>query len=135
MTKNNHLAIVIPFSLVVLMAGFLTRGPEKETLLASKDLSEEVRGIFAARCAACHGADLSKPEGRFGYVLDLKRLSENPELVIPFHPDESELWVLVAREEMPPASSLIRPLTPEEKESLRTWIAQGAPSRGRFPRP
>src|ERR1700678_3903139 len=68
-----------------------------------QDLGAEVRGVFAAKCAGCHGPDLAKPKGRFGYVLDLRRMAGNPEMVIPLRPDESELWVLVQRNEMPPA--------------------------------
>src|SRR5437764_6430452 len=92
-----------------------------------RDLGAEVRGVFAAKCAGCHGPDLAKPKGRFGYVLDLKRVAENPELVVPARPDESELWALVQRGEMPPADSPHGPLTGAEKDVIRVWIAAGAP--------
>ena len=91
------------------------------------DIGNEVRGIFASKCAACHGPDLPKPKGRFGYVLDLRRVAENPEMVIPQRPDESELWVLIQRDEMPPSDSPHGALTPEQKETIRAWIAAGAP--------
>ena len=52
--------------------------------------AEEARRVFAATCASCHGPDLAKPKGRFGYVLDLQRIASNPEIVIPGRPDESE---------------------------------------------
>ena len=48
-----------------------------------RDIGGEVRGVFATRCAGCHGPDLAKPKGRFGYVLDLRRIAANPEMVIP----------------------------------------------------
>jgi uncharacterized membrane protein/mono/diheme cytochrome c family protein len=92
-----------------------------------RDIGDEVRGVFATRCAACHGPDLEKPKGRFGYVLDLRRVAENPEMVIPGRPTESELWVLVQRDEMPPADSPHGALTPTQKEVIREWIAAGAP--------
>src|ERR1700722_17056935 len=91
------------------------------------DIGNEVRGIFASKCAACHGPDLPKPKGRFGYVLDLRRVAENPEMVIPLRPTESELWVLVQRDEMPPSDSPHGPLPPEQKEVIRAWISGGAP--------
>jgi hypothetical protein len=47
--------------------------------------------VFSARCAACHGPDLAKPKGRFGYVLDLARVAGNPEMIVPGAPGESEL--------------------------------------------
>jgi hypothetical protein len=48
-------------------------------------------------------------------------------LVIPSKPDESELWVLVSKDEMPPADSPTGPLSPAEKVTVRDWIAAGAP--------
>jgi uncharacterized membrane protein/mono/diheme cytochrome c family protein len=91
------------------------------------DIGNRVRGVFAAKCAGCHGPDLEKPRGRFGYVLDLKRVAANPEIVIPSQPDESEMWELVRRGEMPPPDSPHGPLAPEQKEIIRAWIAAGAP--------
>jgi uncharacterized membrane protein len=83
--------------------------------------------VFAAKCAGCHGPDLAKPRGRFGYVLDLAKVASNPEMVVPFRPDESELWQLVRNNEMPPADSPRGPLSESEKEVIRGWIAAGAP--------
>lgn len=94
---------------------------------APPNIADEVRGVFALKCAGCHGPDLPKPKGRFGYVLDLRRVAENPEMVIPLRPTESELWVLVQRDEMPPPDSPHGPLTQEQKEIIRAWIAAGAP--------
>jgi hypothetical protein len=71
---------------------------------------------------------LPKPKGRFGYVLDLARVAGNREMVVPFMPDESELWELVRRGEMPPVDSPSGPLTGEQKELIRAWIAAGAPA-------
>lgn len=93
----------------------------------NQDIGAEVRAVFAAKCAACHGSDLTKPKGRFGYVLDLARVAKNPEMVIPYQPGESELWLLVERDEMPPPDSPRGPLTSEQKQTIREWIASGAP--------
>jgi mono/diheme cytochrome c family protein/uncharacterized membrane protein len=93
-----------------------------------RDLATETHSLFAAKCAGCHGADLVKPRGRFGYVLDLARVASNPEIVVPFFPDESEMWELVRRGEMPPADAPTGPLSEEEKELIRAWIAAGAPA-------
>jgi len=75
----------------------------------------------------CHGPDLDHPEGRFGYVLDLTKIRNNPELVIPGSPSESELWIVVQRGEMPPADSLKGPLNELDQIVIRDWIAAGAP--------
>ena len=95
--------------------------------LPERDVGGGVRGVFASKCAACHGPDLAKPKGQFGYVLDLRKVANNPEMVIPFRPDESELWVLVGRGEMPPPNSSRVPMTVTEKEIVRAWIAAGSP--------
>jgi len=92
-----------------------------------RDLASETLSIFSARCAGCHGPNLPKPRGRFGYVLDLARVAANPELVVPSSPQESELWELVRRGEMPPDDAPTGPLTEKEKETIRGWIAAGAP--------
>ena len=93
-----------------------------------RDHAAEVRAIFAVKCAGCHGPDLVKPQGRFGYVMDLRRVADNPEMVIPGRPDESELWILVAHGDMPPSDSPHGPLTAREKAMVREWIAAGAPA-------
>jgi mono/diheme cytochrome c family protein len=93
----------------------------------ARDLGAEVRGIFAKKCAGCHGPDLPKPKARFGYVTDLKRVAGNPEMVIRGKPDESELWVLIHHGDMPPADSSRGPLSAAEKDTVREWITAGAP--------
>jgi mono/diheme cytochrome c family protein len=90
---------------------------------ASGNAAIAARDVFRSRCARCHGPNLQRPSGRFGYVLDLRRLAGNPELVIPGKPDESELLQIVSRNEMPPNS----PLPAEEKDAIRAWIVAGAP--------
>jgi uncharacterized membrane protein len=92
------------------------------------NLASEARSVFSAKCAGCHGPNLAKPKGRFGYVLDLKRVAGNREMVVPSFPDESELWELVHRGEMPPEESPTGPLSDQEKEVIRAWIAAGAPA-------
>ena len=87
------------------------------------DLAAAARTVFAAKCVECHGAEFAQPEGRFGYVLDLARVAANPEMVIRSSPEESELWELVRRGEMPPAGATAGPLSEDEKEVIRSWIA------------
>src|SRR5258707_6924886 len=93
-----------------------------------RDLASETLSIFSVKCAGCHGPNLPKPRGRFGYVLDLARVAANPEMVVPSSPEESELWELVRRGEMPPDDAPTGSLSEEEKEVIRIWIAAGAPA-------
>jgi mono/diheme cytochrome c family protein len=117
------------FAIATLMAAATTRvvAAPTEAISAPRDIGREVLGVFAAKCAACHGPDLPKPTGRFGYILDLKRLAADTEKVIPPNPEESELWGLVERNEMPPADSPRGPLSSEQKDTIRKWIEAGAP--------
>ncbi len=108
-------------------AGIRPAVAEAQTAASPQNIGDEVRGVFATKCAGCHGANLAKPKGRFGYVLDLPRVAGNPEMVIPLQPAESELWVLVQRDEMPPTGSPQGALTQEQKDIIRAWIAAGAP--------
>lgn len=114
----------------ILILGCGTRPPIPTTTAVSPsvhDLGAEVTSIFRAKCSSCHGSNLDHPEGRFGYVLDLPRIRNDPEFVIPGSPSESELWIVVQRGEMPPADSLTGPLSELEQIAIRDWIAAGAP--------
>jgi mono/diheme cytochrome c family protein len=90
------------------------------------DRAVEVRALFRTHCAGCHGPEVARPAGRFGYVLDLKRVAANPELVIPGKPNESELFNLIRTDQMPPPNARNK-LNGEQKETVRAWILAGAP--------
>jgi uncharacterized membrane protein len=90
-------------------------------------LAQRVRDIFEAKCLDCHGPELPRPKGKFGYVLDLKRMADNPDYVVRGDPQESELYLMVESDEMPGEDAPVPPLTPEEKEFVRRWIEIGAP--------
>jgi hypothetical protein len=54
-------------------------------------------------------------------------------MVVPFSPDESELWELVRRGEMPPADAPTGALTARQREVIQAWIAAGAPAGSASP--
>ena len=97
------------------------RTPEPE-----RDMRAGVRGVFAAKCAAAT-APTSEAEGTVRLRPRPPAGGQQPEMVIPGRPDESELWVLVRHGDMPPADSPHGPLSAAEKEAIRAWIAAGAP--------
>ena len=90
-------------------------------------LAGKVREIFEAKCVDCHGPELPRPKGKFGYVLDLKRVAANAEYIDRGHPEESELYKMVRDDDMPGEDANVPPLTKEEKETVRRWIEVGAP--------
>jgi uncharacterized membrane protein/mono/diheme cytochrome c family protein len=98
-------------------------GPDEGAQLAN-----QVRDVFSAKCLDCHGPELKRPKGKFGYVLDLGRMAADPKLVVPGKPEESEIYRLIRDDEMPGDDAKVPPLTPAEKESVRRWIAVGAPA-------
>ncbi len=123
-----HTKILIPVVLLNLSVGQPGTARAVEPAPGPRcDLATEVRAVFAAKCTACHGPNLAKPKGRFGYVLDLPRVASNREMVVPGSPAESELWELVRRGEMPPDDSPAGALTESQKEVIRSWIDAGAP--------
>jgi mono/diheme cytochrome c family protein len=101
---------------------------EKQAPQEPKGLAARVRPLFSEKCAQCHGADLRRPKGKFGYVLDLERVRGNHTMVVAFRPDKSKLWKLIRDDKMPPEDSSVEPLTTEEKGLVRDWIAAGAPA-------
>jgi uncharacterized membrane protein len=96
--------------------------------VSAAQADDQVRAIFAAKCAECHGADLARPKGKFGYVLDLARVAGNPKMIVRGDPAHSELYQLVSRNEMPGKDASAPPLTAKEKDIVRRWIETGAPA-------
>lgn len=96
------------------------------------DFRRDIRPILANHCWSCHGPD--EAARKAGLRLDLRgaavakaRSGDLP--IVPHEPDASEL---IARIESPEAEVIMpppaakRPLTPQQRELLRRWVAQGA---------
>lgn len=81
-----------------------------------------------AKCAECHGPDLTRPKGRFGFVNDLAKVAEK--YVTPNDVEDSELWFYLTGELdlMPPKKAKAGPLTTDEFALIRWWITAGAPA-------
>jgi mono/diheme cytochrome c family protein len=90
-----------------------------------RDLPAQVRSIFLAKCAECHGRSLSRPRAGL-YLHELGQLAANPEWVVPHEPEQSYLWTLVRDDDMPAKGAKAGPLNQQEKEVVRAWIAAGA---------
>ncbi len=96
------------------------------------DYSRDIRPILANHCFACHGPD---PKAlKAGLRLDLPEMarqkSKSGEIaVVPGKPDKSELVARVLSKDkgavMPPPEHG-KPLTADQKELLRAWVAAGA---------
>jgi mono/diheme cytochrome c family protein len=106
----------------------LARAPAASA--ADVDYSREVRPIFAEKCGSCHG--VLKQEA--GLRLDAGKLARQggdsgPALAAT--PEESLIWQRVSAtdpaERMPPEGTGT-PLTAEQLDVVRRWLAAGAPS-------
>jgi uncharacterized membrane protein len=111
---------------LLLLGGFCARAAEapKDDKLAA---AQKVHDIFEAKCLDCHGPELPRPKGKFGYVLDLQRVADNPDYVIKGKSGDSEIYKMVLDDEMPGENANVPPLTPDEKDMVKKWIDLGAP--------
>ena len=134
MSQLGAKAIVLP--LVLLAVSVLgaeesqlaaTSSTSVQTADSAQALASEVRAIFAVKCVECHGANLDRPKGKFGYVLDLVRVAANPKMIVPGNPKKSELYQMVLYDEMPGKGNTTGPLTPGQKDVVRRWVEAGAP--------
>ena len=105
--------------------------PKKEIASNAEALltTTAVFELFESKCNDCHGAHLARPKGKFGYVMDLKRVAENDEYVVVGNATKSELFRLVNEDEMPGKEAKCGAATTAEKVALRTWIQIGAPEQ------
>jgi hypothetical protein len=87
----------------------------------------DVRPILADYCFACHGADSAARQADLR--LDQREAAIEFGAMTPGEPDESELISRIFSDDpdlvMPPAETK-KSLSPEQKETLRRWIAAGA---------
>ncbi len=88
----------------------------------------DIDPIFQASCVRCHGGE-DDGQPRLEASLNLTTYegvmagSEFGSVVEPGDPDASILLEMVAVGDMPEEGD---PLTPEQIEAIRTWIAEGA---------
>src|SRR5262249_27689628 len=122
-------------SLLLLLAVF---AGQRFALAAEKnavkklDFNRDIRPILSENCFQCHGFDEKARQA--GLRLDQADSAyaehDSGKAIVPHHPDQSELWRRITStdesEMMPPPDSH-RKLKPEQKETLRRWIEQGAP--------
>ena len=114
------MASLIRVALSYLVLGILMPGS-----VAAQDskLASQVQAILKSRCADCHSDGVN--EGGFGYALSRRRLVRQTNgLVVPGSPDDSLLYEQIQDDKMPQGDD---PLTAAEKDTVRRWIAAGAP--------
>src|SRR5581483_2241644 len=96
------------------------------------DFTREVRPILARHCLKCHGMDDGARKAKLR--LDLRESATKPAKsgdipIVPGKPDQSALVrrIFATNDDIMPPEGAKNPLTEEEKDALRKWVAQGAP--------
>ena len=96
------------------------------------DFQRDIQPILAENCLSCHGFDAARRKS--GVRFDIREGFQTPSEsgkspVIPKQLSQSELWNRISHsdstERMPPPKSG-KSLTPNEINSIRQWILQGA---------
>ncbi len=87
--------------------------------------SRDIRPILSGKCFKCHGPDPETREADFR--LDQRQSAIDAEVIVPGDPVESWILEVVSTDDldmrMPPKGD---PLSADEIETLRAWIANGA---------
>ena len=93
------------------------------------DYERQVKPIFRQRCNACHGGLKQKAKLRLDTAKTILSGGDGGPAIVPGHADESLMMERLLETDkalrMPPEGS---PLTPEQIQTLKTWINQGAES-------
>ena len=103
---------------------------EKPTRLS---FNKDIRPILSENCFACHGPDNANRQAGLRldtFELATQELDSGSRAIVPENIDESELIARVASDDpdsvMPPPEAKIGRLSPEQVETLKRWIAEGA---------
>jgi formylglycine-generating enzyme required for sulfatase activity len=100
---------------------------------APVDFMTEVKPIFEQNCISCHNAKHADENGH--YRMDTKEEAFKPhkkhQRVVPGHPEDSQVYTLTVLpvtddDHMPPKPKNRDPLTAEQSDTLKRWIAEGA---------
>lgn len=119
-------------ALATLAGAVMTSGRERPERPKKIEFNRDVRPILAKSCWACHGPDPEPLKKTGNMRLDsFAGATEDRggyRAVVPGKPEESVLLKRIADHgamRMPPPSSGLKELTPEEVAVLRQWIAEG----------
>ncbi|MFO1462005.1 MAG: PSD1 and planctomycete cytochrome C domain-containing protein [Verrucomicrobiota bacterium] len=123
MTKPSAASVRIPLLGLLAAARVLAAGTGPDAIQYNRD----VRPILSDTCFHCHGPDKNARKGKLR--LDLREEALARKAFVPGDPAASELVKrLFSRdpEELMPPPDAHKPLTAEQKETLRRWVAAGA---------
>ena len=118
--KPKHLAIL---SIVVVGLVVIPRGRADDSVPV---FEADVQPVFVRRCGKCHSDRVRKGGLDLSSIGGLRRGGESGESAIADAVDDSLLWSMIEGGDMPPKGQ--KPLTADERDLIRRWIAGGSRS-------
>jgi hypothetical protein len=123
-----------PVLWATMIASFVFAGPAApvaaQAAAAKKSglhYNHDIRPILSDNCFFCHGPDKNKRKAKLR--LDVREVAVETKAIIPGKPDESPLvkriYTTDTDDLMPPPETH-KTLSPDQKEMLKRWIAEGA---------
>lgn len=121
------------YSIFTAVFAFLAIFPGQASGQTEIDFTGTIRPILADKCFTCHGPDPAQRKA--GLRLDhqesaMAPLASGATAIVPGSPTESALLKRITSDDislkMPPPEAE-KPLTEQEIELLRSWLAEGAP--------
>lgn len=117
---------LLPISIALLGYG-VSASQAKLRKVTPVSFGRDVKPILSQHCFKCHGPDVATAAA--GLRLD-SFAGATAKVIVPGNPAKSYLVERVSEHDadmrMPPSDSGVKPLTPEEIQTLKNWISQGA---------
>ncbi len=128
-TKIYNFILVSIFALTAVIACDDTVAPD--LTIPDKDVSysQHIQPLFNVSCAIAGCHDNATAAGGLR-LTSWVNTTANPQVVFPYEPDNSILvWAVegnTSATPMPPINGNVMPLTRNQIQGIRTWIAEGA---------
>ncbi len=114
------------------VGGFTSRA------IAKIEFNRDIRPIFSDTCFQCHGPD--EKQRKSNLRLDVRAEAMKPAksgaiAIVPGKPEKSEIIARVMtadEDDLMPPTKLHKPLTKQQKELLKQWVAEGAEYQGHW---
>ncbi len=128
-TRTGLAAVVaLPLGMALTIMGTPSPGTTGPAPVAAASFADDIKPILDRSCVSCHGAEV---DGEIVIELSLNMTtyeglmagSEYGTVIEPGDPGNSLLLEMVEAGDMPEDGD---PLSPDEIELIRTWIAEGA---------
>ena len=124
---GNKLSKINAMQRVVIYISILFLTLPANQLEAQLTFEEHVRPIFKQQCFHCHGEEEELPGGLDVRLVRLMQAGgDSGSAIVPANPEESLLWQRIESDEMPEGE---KKLSPEQKQTVRDWIKQGAKTK------